>query len=417
MRKRLSAGLVGLPSFALLVFCASGVALDKNSAAHSAPGISSAVPIEETLVLSDSESRNPRTYDPATTHGSGDRLAFSGLVSLDPALNLSNDLAESWQVDAAGTTYTFRLRPNARFHDGRVVTAQDVIYSWERAASQALASDTVLTYLGDIVGVREMAAGQAERVRGLEALDNRSLRVTIDAPKPYFLLKLTYPTAFVVDHANVESGSEWFRHPNGTGPFRMVEWRSFEHIRYERNEAFYLGAPAIRAVLVLLNAGEDVRLYENGEIDLASVGPGDAERFLESTEPLTRELLRGVSLCTGYVVFDATRPPFDDVAIRKAFSMAFDRATYITLLLAGQALPAVGPYPPGLPGYNRDLAGLPFDAAAARRLLESSRYGGPQSLPPIVYTAGGIGNSISPSVPRWRRCGSATSGVTSLSKM
>ena len=62
---------------------------------------------------------------------------------------------------------------------------------------------------------------------GLQALDEHTLQVTIDAPKPYFLLKLTYPTAFVVDKANVESGEEWFRTPNGTGPYKLTEWRAF----------------------------------------------------------------------------------------------------------------------------------------------------------------------------------------------
>ena len=146
------------------------------------------VPLNQALVLEGSESTNPREYDPATTHSSGDKRVFSGLVSFDPHLNLTPDLAESWDVDSSGTVYTFHIRQNAAFHDGRPVTAQDVVYSWERAASPALASDTAVTYLGDIVGVKEMAAGQADHISGLKALDEMTLEVTIDAPKPYFLL-------------------------------------------------------------------------------------------------------------------------------------------------------------------------------------------------------------------------------------
>src|SRR5215216_2970986 len=125
------------------------------------------VPLDEALVLEGGESTNPRDYDPATTHGSGDKLLFSGLVSFDPHLNLTADLAEKWEVSADGTVYTFQLRSNAQFHDGKPVTAQDVIYSWERAASPALQSDTALTYLGDIVGVDALAAGQADHAEGL----------------------------------------------------------------------------------------------------------------------------------------------------------------------------------------------------------------------------------------------------------
>ena len=143
-------------------------------------------------------------------------------------MNLTPDLAESWDVSADGTVYTFHLRQNAKFHDGKPVTANDVVYSWERAASPDLASDTALTYLGDIVGIQEIANGQADHASGLVALDDHTLQVTIDAPKPYFLYKLTYPTAFILDKENVESGEEWYRQPNGTGPYRLKEWNRFD---------------------------------------------------------------------------------------------------------------------------------------------------------------------------------------------
>ena len=210
------------------------------------------IPFDQALVYSGGESTNLRDYDPATTYSSGDKLVFSGLVSFDPHLNLTPDLAETWDVSDDGTVYTFHIRANAKFHSGRFVTAQDFIYSWERAVSPELASDTALTYLGDIVGVREMNTGQAEHISGLAAIDERTLQVTIDAPKPYFLLKLTYPTAFVVDQSNVESGEEWVRDPNGTGPFRLAEWVSNEYKVYAANEDFYLGMPSIPYVIVKL---------------------------------------------------------------------------------------------------------------------------------------------------------------------
>ncbi|MGB7874416.1 MAG: peptide ABC transporter substrate-binding protein [Anaerolineales bacterium] len=351
---------------------------------------------QQALVLAGGESTNPREYDPATTHGSGDKLVYSGLVAFDPYLNLTPDLAETWDVSPDGTIYTFHLRENARFQDGRPVTAQDVIYSWERALSPALASDTALTYMGDILGAREMASGQAEHVSGLQALDEHSLQVTIDAPKPYFLLKLTYPTAFVLDKANVESGEEWFRTPNGTGPFKLTEWRRFEQITYEANPDFYLGKPSIPAVIVKLFSGVGLRLYEAGEIDMTGVSYGSVERFLDPSEPLQDELVTGVNLCTGFVTFDTTRPPFDDIKVRQSFSMAFDRQKYIDVVLNGRALPAIGLFPPGLPGFNTGLQGLPYDPERARQLLAESKYG--NNLPPIIYTDAGIGSSIGPDV-------------------
>lgn len=352
------------------------------------------VPLNQALVLEGGESTNPRDYDPATTHGNGDKLAFSGLVSFDTKLTLTPDLAEKWDISADGKVYTFHLRTNAKFHDGKSVTAQDVIYSWERAANPDLHSDTVLTYLGDIVGIQEMTAGKTEHAKGLVALDDHTLQVTIDAPKPYFLYKLTYPTAFIVDRANVESGKEWYRQPNGTGPYRLKEWKSFESMVYEANPDFYLGKPSIPYVVIQLYSGVGTRLYESNEIDLTGVSRYDAERFLDPTEPLHTELLTGVDLCTSYVVFDTTRPPFDDVNVRKAFTMAFDRQRYIDVVLNGKALPANGLYPPALPGFNLALKGLPYDPAQARELLKQSKYGGPAGLPPIVFTDAGTGTYV-----------------------
>jgi len=370
------------------------------------------VPLDQAIVYNGGESTNLRDYDPATTYSSGNKLVFSGLVSFDPHLNLTPDLAETWEISDDGTVYTFHLRENARFHDQRFVTAKDVIYSWERAASPQLKSDTVLTYLGDIVGVREMYAGQSDHISGLQAIDELTLQVTIDAPKPYFLLKLTYPTAFVVDKTNVESGEEWVRKPNGTGPYRLTEWRSNEYIIYEANQDFYLGPPSIPYVVIKLYAGDDVRLFETGEVDVAGVGLYSVDRMLDPEEPLHNQLVTGVNLCTGYVVFDTTQPPFDDVNVRKAFSMAFDRQRYIDVVLRGQALPAIGPFPPGLPGFNYALKGLPYDPEQARELLKQSKYGGPEGLPPIIYTNGGVGSYVSSDVAAMAEMWEQNLGVT-----
>jgi oligopeptide transport system substrate-binding protein len=370
------------------------------------------VPLNQALVLEGGESTNPRDYDPATTHGSGDKLVFSGLVALDPQLNLIPDLAESWDVTTGGTVYTFHLRKNAKFHDGRPVTAQDVVYSWARAANPQTGSDTVLTYLGDILGVKEMHGGTADRISGLKALDDRTLEVTIDAPKPYFLLKLTYPTAFIVDKANVESGSDWYHHPNGTGPYKLTQWQSGKQIVYEANHDFYLGSPGLPYVVINLYSGQGERLYETGDIDMTGISLYSVDRFLDPTEPLHSELHTGVDLCTGYVVFDTTQPPFDDVKVRQAFTMAFDRQKYIDVVMQGHALPALGPYPPGLPGFNVALKGLSFDPNRARQLLAESKYGGAASLPTIIFTDGGFGSYVGPDVAAMAQMWKQYLGVT-----
>ncbi len=383
-----------------------------TASAPSSPDFQIGVPLDQALVYNGGESANPRDYDPATTYSSGDKLVFSGLVMLDQNLNIRPDLAETWEVSGGGTIYTFKIRENARFHNGREVTAQDVAFSWERAASPELASDTVLTYLADIVGVREKALGQAENISGVKVIDEKTLQVTIDAPKPYFLMKLTFPTSYVVDEENVSAGEEWVRQPNGTGPYKLTEWRSNEYIVYTANSDFYLGAPSIPYVVVKIYAGDDVRLFETGDIDVAGVGLYDVQRMLNPAEPMSRNLVTGVNLCTSYVVFDATVPPFDDVNVRKAFSMAFDRQRYVDVLYRGVALPAVGLYPPGLPGFDYGLQGLPYDPAQARELLKQSKYGGPEGLPEITYTNSGIGSYIGGTVAALAEMWQTNLGVT-----
>jgi len=377
---------------------------------HQAVALQIDVPLDQALVLAGGESTNPRSFDPATTHGSGDKRIFSGLVSFDPKLNLTPDLAESWDVSTDGTVYIFHLRQNATFHDGRPVVAQDVVYSWERAANPAVGSDTVLTYLGDIVGIQEVVNGTTEHISGLKVIDDHTLQVTIDAAKPYFLLKLTYAIAFVLDKANVESGEEWFRTPNGTGPYKLIEWTRFERMVYEANKDFYLGAPSIPYVVVQLYSGDGQQLYETDEVDIAGVY--SIERFTDPTEPMHNELLTGVNLCTSYIVFDTTQPPFDDVNVRKAFSMAFNRQQYIDVVMNGHALPAIGPFPPGLPGFNIALTGLPYDPTRARELLKQSKYGGAEGLPPIVFTNSGIGSYVSGDVAALAQMWKLNLGVT-----
>ena len=366
----------------------------------------------QAIFLSGGESTNPRDYDPATQHSSGDKLAFSGLVSFDTSLNPVPELAESWEVSADGSVYTFHLRTNARFHDGRPVVAQDVIYSWERAANPVTQSDTVMTYLNDIVGVAEMHNGTADHISGLKALDEHTLQVTIDAAKPYFLFKLTMPVAFVLDQKNVESSSEWYRTPNGTGPYKLTRWDTFQLMVYDANQDFYLGAPSIPQIVVELYSGIGIRLFESGEIDMTGISSSDVARVLDPADPLHADLYSGVSLCTDYVVFDVNKPPFDDVKVRQAFTMAFDRQKYIDVVNNGVGILAKGPYPPALPGYNLDLQGFPYDPAQARQLLAESKYGGSQGLPPIVFTDAGIGNTAGPSVAAMAQMWQQNLGVT-----
>ena len=348
-------------------------------------------PRSEVLMLEGGETTNARENDPATMHSGGNYLVFEGLVSYNEDMEIVPALAESWDI-SNGTVYTFHLQPNAVFHDGKAFTAEDVVYSWQRAADPETNSDTVMTYLGDIVGVKEMHEGSANTISGLKIIDDHTLQVTIDASKPYFLYKITYPTAYILDRENVESDEEWYRSPNGTGPYKLVTWISMERMVYERFEDYYGVIPAIPTIIYTLYTGIDFRLYEEGSVDIATVADYNIDRVSDPSEPLNKELVSGVSMCTTYIQFDVNQPPFDDVKVRQAFSMAFDKEKFLDIVLQNTDVIAKGLYPPALPGYNLDLEGYDYDPEMARQLIKESKYGSVDAFPEIVFTSSGYGS-------------------------
>lgn len=340
-------------------------------------------------------SGQPRTIDPATTHsgpGGVEGHIFSGLVTLDTDLQVQPELAAGWDVAEDGAVYTFYLRRNALFHDGRPVTAGDVIFSWERAADPAIASDTVQTYLGDIVGVRERLAGQADHIRGLRAVDDYTLEVRIDAPKVYFLAKLTYPVAFVVDQHNVGE-PDWQYRANGTGPFRLQVWRDDEIIVLARNDRYYLEPASVPHLVYLMGAGIPLSLYETDQIDVVGVDGSTLERVQDPNSRLFPDLRTGINMCTTFIGLNNRVPPFDNPLVRQAFNYAVDKERLIDTLHRGNALPATGLLPPGMPGYSGRQAGYPYDPEKARALLAEAGYGDPADFPLLIYSTAGYGDA------------------------
>jgi ABC-type transport system substrate-binding protein len=294
---------------------------------------------------------------------------------LNRDLEVEPAIAADWDIDATGTAYTFHIHPGAKFHGGRSITAQDVKYSWERAADPATDSPTARTYLGDIVGVDEMLDGEADHISGLEVVDDLTLKVTIDSPKVYFIQKLTYPTAFIVDQQNVESGGdEWTKAPNGTGRFKLKAWEEDDLLVLERFEGHHLGAPKLKHIVFQLFAGVGIQMYEAGEIDITGVSGANIERALDPQNPLNQDLVQGVGMCTNYIFFNVDQPPFDDIKVRRAFAMAIDFGKIIEVASKGHADPASSILPPGIPGYLPGQFDVEYDPEAARELLEQSEY-------------------------------------------
>src|SRR3954462_514045 len=318
---------------------------------------------------------DPLTMDPAQASDSSSAgyivEIFGGLVTLDQNLKIVPDLAEGWDVTNDGKTYTFKIRKNAKFHDGRAVTADDVKYSLDRAAKLGqTTSTTAEAYLGDIVGARDVIRGKGDSISGVKVVDANTVQINIDASKAYFLAKMTYPTAFVVDKAQVESNPKnWTRKPNGTGPYKLVEWRLNERILLEANEADHLGAPLTKRVRYNLAGGSSLTQYENNETDESFISINDIERVQSNRDPLSKEYVRAPELSISYIGFNTQKAPFDDKNVRQAFAQAINKEQIIKVVFKDMLAPATSFMMPGLPGYSKDNVTPKFDPAAAKASL------------------------------------------------
>ena len=380
---------------------------------------------------------DPPTIDP---HLVGDATSsvitnevFGGLVTLSLDYQPVLDLAESCSISEDGLVYTFALRENASFQDGSPVTAHDVKWSIERAADPDTLSTTAETYLGDIVGVKDKLCSEeqaaegkctpADEVRGVRVIDDRTVEFTLDAPKAYFLAKLSYPTAYVLDREPIErlkndgddkNDNDWLDQPNGTGPFRLAQYDIGELLILERNEHYHLGPPHIDSVHMILSGGTAMIMYENDEIHLTGVGTDDLPRLLDPNDPLNPELHRSAQdFSVFYIGLNVNEPPFDDPKVRQAMNYAIDLQGIAENVLDNRVSQATGVIPPGFPSYNQNLRGYSFNPDLARELLESSTYADALAsgdFPRITLTISGSFGATVPTylevmLEQWRALG------------
>ena len=344
---------------------------------------------------------DPPTFDPAlvtdTTSASIIVEIFSGLVTLNKELDIIPDLAESWDISDDGRIYTFNLRDDIKFSNGDKVTASDFKWSIERAANPDTGSMNAEVYLGDIVGVTEVieAGGSLTEVSGLKVIDDKTLEITIDEPKTYFLAKLTYPTAFVLSEKYVtQQGEDWIDQPVGTGPFVMTEYQIGQTLKLKPNDNYWGEKAKVDGIIMNLAGGVSMAMYENDEVDITGVGLADLERVKDPNDPLNRDLVNvPPQFSLNYIGFNVNMPPFDDVNFRKALSHAVDKEIIADKIYSGLTKPAFSIIPPGFPGYSPNIEGLSFDEELAKEYLEKSKYADPATRPRIIVTIPGTGGS------------------------
>ncbi len=314
----------------------------------------------------------PRTFDPARAILFEEAVTvehlYSGLVRFDDrTLAIEPDLAEAWEVSEDGLAYVFSLRQDARFHDGRPVSAAAVADSFNRQLDSGHRH-----HRDDLTALRR-AVG---RVRRVEALDERRLRFTLAEPSVSFLADLASSGAKVVNPRVLDAlGGDLSRADAGSGPYRLAQAPAGESVVMERFDGYFGARPAIRRLAFPAMADRQARMAEflaGRASALTSLDPQDTRRL---------SLLSGValtvqpSLGTSFLALNVRRPPCSVPAVRQAVRLALNRPNLVGLVYQDLALPARSLLPPGIVGGGTDLPADDYDPVRARQLLVASGLG------------------------------------------
>ena len=291
---------------------------------------------------------------------------FETLLDFDEKMNIVPGLAESYRTLDNGDV-EFKLRKGVKFHDGGVMTSEDVVFSLSRLKDPAVASP----YASKLEAVKEIVATDEHTVRMVMAQPF--------APLLTFLTNTRTGTQIVSKKAFEKAGAEAFgRNPVGTGPFRLADWKPNQSLTFEAHKDYHRqGFPKMATVRIPLikEIASGVNALLGNEVDLISEAPyADLGRFKDGRQAVIRAT---AGLNVRFISLNNKRPPFDDVHFRRALSMAFDRQTIIDAALFGQAQAAHGPIPGGLTwAYDPAVSETAkFDPDKARAELAKSKHG------------------------------------------
>lgn len=360
-------------------------------------------PAEEEIVTEGEQSilRAPRAQidnlDPGLMPSVNDvdiqRKMFQGLLDyMDDGTELLQG-AERYEANETGDVYTFYLRQNAKWSDGKPVTAHDYVWAWRRTLDPATANP----YAGTVYIIKNAQAINEGKITdltqlGVEAVDDYTLKVTLEQPAGFFPRLAAFPTLFPLRQDVIEKyGEKWVEPGNVVcnGPYVMTEWEKDVKIVFERNP-YYWGEPAKVAKLVYLLMEDPystaLTLYEADELDLAPFPPEEYARIKADPE-LSQQVVLQPQSNTYWVVFDTTNPPFDDVRVRQAFSLAIDREGFVNGVLQGLGQPAYILIAPGIAGRNEDAyigtRDYAQDVEKAKQLLAEAGYPNGEGFPEV----------------------------------
>ncbi len=373
---------------------------ETGGAVSAAPSIAVEAPLAnlaETQVFRYPEAIFPDGIDPAVaTSPYVTPSMFEGVINVNPADGtFEAAMAESYTSNADATVWTFKIRPGLKWSDGVPLTAKDFEYAWRRVMDPATGSKYTSALYG-IKNAKEVETGRVPPDQlGVKAIDERTFEVTLVEPIPFFPLIASTWTCLPVPRQAIDAlGRRWTNGPNvvSNGPFLLKEWKPDQRMTFEPNPDYFGTQPYLTQVLVtqyddLLARG--VAAYENNEVDDAQVAPGDFDR-VKGDAGLAKQLKAWPGSSTYFYVFDCTNPPTDDVRVRQALCLGFDRDTLINTVLKGYYPDAPTMLPPDIPGYN-PMAALTGGVERARQLLVDAGYPDGQGFPAdftFVYSTG-----------------------------
>lgn len=317
---------------------------------------------------------------------------FEGLCALDERTSQPVPAAaERWEVSADGLVYTFHLRPSAGWSNGDPLTASDFVASWRRALAPSLAAE--YAYL--LYPLKNAAALNSGKLTdpaalGAEALDDHTLRLTLDHPTPYLPSLTAQPVWFPVNSRVLAKYGDidqrlpaWTRPGNliGNGPFTLAEWTPNARLVVARNPAYW-DAASVRLARIIFFPTEspevEERNFRAGQVHVTYSLPTAKIATYRASQPAALRL--DPFLQAIFLRFNTTRPPFGDATVRRALSLAIDREALATHVLRGAGTPATSFTPPDCAGYTA-RARVPTDYDAARRLLAAAGFPGGKGLP------------------------------------
>ncbi len=308
---------------------------------------------------------------------------MEGLTQYTADLKAVPAVAKEWKFSEDGKTITYYLRDDVYWSDGVPVTAKDFEYSWKRLLNPKTAAQYAY-FLFDIENAAEYNAGTVTDPGkvGVRALSDTVLEVKLKKPVVYFpsitTFMVTYPQR---EDVVTRHGDNWTDPENivTNGPYLLKEWQHEYKLVLKANERHFEGKPPIDTVEVYVveEPTTALTLYETGELDLVELPPVAIPHYETHAEYRKLPQLRGY-----YYGMNVTKPPFDDVRVRRAFAHAIDRSR-IPVILKGGEIPTASWIPKGMFAYNPDI-GAHFDPEKARRLLAEAGYPGGKGFPRSV---------------------------------